>query len=92
MAVEMLSLPRPHEVEDLEKLKEQAYQEGVLDLVRQGKISSGYGAQLLKMSKVDFLELMKARGIPIFPYQSAEELKAEIEDAAQVFSPDNRGC
>jgi len=63
----------------------------VSDLVRQGKVSSGYGAQLLKMSKVDFLELMKAHGIPIFPYQSAEELQAEVEDAAQDFSPDSRG-
>jgi predicted HTH domain antitoxin len=86
MAVEMLNIPRPQRVEDLERFKEQAYREGVLDLVRQGKVSSGYGAQLLNISTVDFLELMKEHGIPISPDQSAEELEAEVEDAIRDFS------
>jgi hypothetical protein len=46
-------------------LKAQAYREGVLDLVRQGKISLSYGAVLLNMSQADFLELLRQNGIPV---------------------------
>lgn len=79
-----IELPRPRTVDDLEQGRQQAsakaYEEAGLDLVRQGEISSGSGAHLLKLSRVDFLELMRQHGMAIADYSEAE-LRQEIEDA-----------
>jgi len=50
----------------------------VLQLVRDGRISTGKGAELLDLAKYEFVELMAAEGLPYFnhtPEEIAEELK-----------------
>jgi predicted HTH domain antitoxin len=57
-------------------LKEQT----VLRLFEQGKIASGYAAQLLDISRREFLDLLARRGVPILSFTKAE-LKKEFEAA-----------
>jgi predicted HTH domain antitoxin len=50
----------------------------VLQLVRDGRISTGKGAELLNLAKYEFVELMATEGLPYFNYtpeEIAEELK-----------------
>lgn len=49
------------------------------------RISSGKAARLLGISRVEFLALLKARGIPYLDF-SAEELAEEIEAASALQS------
>jgi predicted HTH domain antitoxin len=56
-------------------LKEQA----VLRLFEQGAISSGYGAELLGMTRYDFMLLLGKRGIPYFNY-TEEEWQEELKN------------
>lgn len=51
--------------------------EVVLRLFADGKISSGYGAKMLGVSRWDFIELLRERQIPLFSYQEGE-LEAEL--------------
>lgn len=55
----------------------------VLELYRQGRISSGKGAELLKEGREDFLRRAASVGIPYFDF-TPEELKEEIESAKQL--------
>jgi hypothetical protein len=55
----------------------------VLDLYRDRQISSGKGAALLGMPRVDFIQWTSRLGIPYFR-MSEEELKREFEMAAQL--------
>jgi len=48
-----------------------------LELFREGRISSGKGAELLGVSKLAFIQLLSQHGIDYFT-QSPEELKAEV--------------
>ena len=43
-------------------------EEVVFRLFKEGKISSGYGAELLGVGLADFLELIKERRIPLTHY------------------------
>lgn len=43
-------------------------EEVVLRLFKEGKISSGYGAELLGFSLAGFQDLLKAKGIPFTQY------------------------
>lgn len=52
----------------------------VLQLVRDGKISTGKGAELLEMAKYEFIELMAAEGLAYFNY-TPEELEEEFKNA-----------
>ncbi len=52
----------------------------VLSLFTEGRISSGKAASILNISRLDFLSLLKTRGIAYVNY-SSEELAAEIESA-----------
>lgn len=54
----------------------------VVRLFEQGDVSSGYAADLLGISKHDFIQLLAKRGVPFFNYKS-EELRQEIENAEQ---------
>ena len=49
-----------------------------LQLFREGRISSGKGAELLGLSKLEFIQLLAQRGLSYFT-ESPEELIAEVE-------------
>jgi predicted HTH domain antitoxin len=52
----------------------------VLELYRQGTLSSGRGAELLGLSREDFIRHASARGIPYFQLRG-DELRHEIADS-----------
>ena len=51
----------------------------VLELYRRGEISSGKAAELLGMSRFEFIQYSGRLGIPFFRH-SPEELEAELRD------------
>jgi len=51
----------------------------VLELYRRGEISSGKAAELLGMSRLEFIQYSGRLGIPFFRY-SPEELEAELRN------------
>ena len=67
--------------------------ETVLRLFEQGEISSGYGAELLGITRYEFMMLLGKRGVPFFNY-TAEELEEELQAAqaglAEPTKRDNR--
>ena len=52
----------------------------VLELYREGTLSSGRGAELLGVSRADFIRHASARGIPYFQLRG-DELQHEIVDS-----------
>jgi predicted HTH domain antitoxin len=49
-------------------LVEAIRREAALRLFANGKISSGYGAQMIGVSRWEFIDLLRERGIPLFSY------------------------
>lgn len=71
-------------LEELHRPVKQAARELiVLELYRQGEVSSGRAAELLDMQRVDFIRYASARGIPYLQL-SGEELRREIEDSRSL--------
>ena len=64
-------------------VKEAARELIVLELYRQGELSSGRAAQLLDFEREDFIRHASAQGIPYFQLQG-EELRREL-DASKKF-------
>ncbi|MBF0338874.1 MAG: UPF0175 family protein [Nitrospirae bacterium] len=69
-----------------------AKEEVAVKLFRESKISSGYGAKLLGLTRRDFIGLLNKRGEAFFDYSiedwqkelsTVEELKMEMEDNTQ---------
>lgn len=58
-----------------------------LELFREGRISSGKGAELLGISKPAFIQLLSQCGIDYFT-ESPEELKAEVAMLEQLLGDD----
>jgi len=58
-----------------------------LELFREGRISSGKGAELLGVSKLAFVQLLSQHGIDYFT-ESPEELKAEVAMLEQLLGDD----
>ena len=89
----IIEIPRPHTVGDLDTVRreaaEKAYREAVFDLIRQGEISSGYGADLLGTNRVDMIEQLRQQGIPVADY-SVEALHEEVQGAMQDFTHERR--
>ncbi len=52
----------------------------VLELVRNGRISTGKGAEILNMSKFEFIGILSKNDIPYFT-ESPEELERQVEVA-----------
>jgi predicted HTH domain antitoxin len=52
----------------------------VLELYREGNLSSGRGAELLGVSRAEFIRQASARGIPYFQLRG-DELQHEIVDS-----------
>ena len=55
----------------------------VLELYRQGEVSSGKAAELLGMQRADFIRYASERGIPYLQL-SEEELRREVEDSRSL--------
>ena len=71
-------------LEDLRRPVKQAARELiVLELYREGELSSGRAAELLGMPRGDFIRHASARGIPYLQL-SAEEPRREIEDSRSL--------
>jgi predicted HTH domain antitoxin len=71
-------------LEELHRPVKQAARELiVLELYRQGDISSGKAAQLLGMRRDEFIRHASERGIPYLQL-SGEELRREIEDSQSL--------
>lgn len=58
-----------------------------LELFREGRISSGKGAELLGISKLAFIQLLSQHGIDYFT-ESPEELKTEVAMLEQLLGDD----
>lgn len=76
----MITIQPPADLDDLDRVLREAKEQSVLELLREGKVSSGRAAELLGTTKHDVLVWMSARGIPVFPEMTAEELLAEVGD------------
>jgi len=77
-----VSIEFPEEIVDLygeEELKSSIRKWSVLELVKNGKISSGKAAEILGMTKWDFMELMSEYDIPMVNF-SPEELEKQAKE------------
>lgn len=61
-----------------EQLKDRLQTLIAVALVQEGKISTGKGAEVLGVSKLEFIELLSRHGINYFT-ESQEELDTEVE-------------
>lgn len=59
-----------------------------LSLFTEGRISSGKAARILNISRVDFLALLRKRGVAYINY-SPEELSEEIDSASRIEAQDH---
>jgi predicted HTH domain antitoxin len=64
-------------------VKEAARELIVLELYRQGEVSSGKAAELLGMQRGEFIRYASERGIPYLQL-SGEELRREVEDSRSL--------
>ena len=64
-------------------VKEAARELIVLELYRQGEVSSGKAAELLCMQRGEFIRYASARGIPYLQL-SGDELRREVEDSRSL--------
>ena len=55
----------------------------VFSLFSEGKISSGNAGKLLSLTRLEFIELLKTRGIAFINY-SEDELKEELETVERL--------
>lgn len=55
-----------------------------LELFREGRVSSGKGAEMLGMSKLAFVRLLSQHEIPYFT-ETVEELKVDVAQVEQIF-------
>jgi len=83
MAEIKVSIALPEELLHISRLSRQEIGEAlkqtfVLELVRQGELPFGKAAELLGMSKAEFLMLCGAHQISIFQF-TEEELEAELK-------------
>ena len=64
-------------------LKDTARELLVLELYRQGKISSGKAAELVGMPRIAFIQHTSDLGIPFFD-MTEEEWRAEVDQATKL--------
>jgi predicted HTH domain antitoxin len=85
MATGTLTVRAPDSPEDVERVVRETREKAVLDLLQRGLISAGKGAELLGISKHDFLLWMSQQGLSPFDESlTAEELRAEAERVRQA--------
>jgi predicted HTH domain antitoxin len=87
-----IEISRPRTVAELDGLRreasEQAYAEGVFDLIRQGVVSVGHGAALVGIGVDAMLDALRERGIPVADYPG-DELSAEVAAGLGDFDGEN---
>ncbi len=66
-----------------QKAAEEVTRGAVLDLVRTGRISAGKGAELLHLTRHDFLDLMEAHDVPVIDY-TPKDLAQELENIRRL--------
>jgi predicted HTH domain antitoxin len=64
--------------------EQKARESYVMELLRHGRISSGYAAKLLNLSRVEILERMGQYQISVFPEQTPENLAEEVTETMQL--------
>jgi predicted HTH domain antitoxin len=64
-------------------LEDNARESIVLELYRQGEISSGEAAELLGVPRIAFIQHASALGIPFFD-MTEEEWRAEVDQARKL--------
>ena len=77
-----ISIELPDEIVELfgeAELEVSLKQWTLLELVRSGKLSSGKAAEILGMTRWEFMELMSSHDIPMANF-SEEELERQIEE------------
>lgn len=81
-----LEIPESLQIEALKKAKE-GY---VMALLEAGQISSGRASRILKVSRLEVLEMMGKWGISVFDdSQNLEELSQEVEQAQWLLAQQN---
>ena len=71
-------------LEELQRpAKEAARELIVLELYRQGDVSSGRAAQLLRMDREEFIRYASKQGIPYFQLEG-EELQRELDASKKL--------
>jgi predicted HTH domain antitoxin len=73
----------PFEEKFIETAQQVIVEQTVLRLFEKGEISSGYGAELLGLSRWEFIELLGKRGIPFLSYDD-EDWKTELQSVEQM--------
>jgi predicted HTH domain antitoxin len=71
-----------------EEFLTQLKQEAVLKLFTAGRLSSGYAASLLGMTRRDFFSLLQQQGLPLVQYTD-EDLMQDLE-ALRLFESQRR--
>ncbi len=74
----------PVEEKFLSAAQELLQEQVVLRLFEKGDISSGYAAELLGITRYDFIELLGKHRIPVFNYGSKEEVEQEFQTAKDL--------
>jgi predicted HTH domain antitoxin len=77
-----VSIEFPEEVVELygeEELKSSVRRLSILELVKKGKLSSGKAAEILGITRWDFMELMSDYDIPMVSFPP-EELKRQAKE------------
>lgn len=64
----------------LQKAQEHALEQAVVELYKEGSISTGVGAELLQMPLYDFIRFLGQHQVSIFNY-TAEELDQDVQAA-----------
>jgi predicted HTH domain antitoxin len=81
-----ISIEFPEEIIELfgeEELKKSVRKLSVLDLVKKGKLSSGKAAEILGITRWDFMELMSDYDIPIANFPP-EELERQAKERGVI--------
>ena len=81
-----VSIELPEEVVDLyeeNELENSVKKWSVLELVKKGKLSSGKAAEILGITKWDFMELMSSHDIPMASFP-AEELERQAKERGLI--------
>lgn len=81
-----INVKYPEELANSLKMGESEFEKEIrnLSLVKLfelGKISSGFAARLLNISRIDFLELLGKYKVSIFPDNLAQDLESDYNNA-----------
>ena len=83
-----ITIDLPQDIEITDAVRRQAEAKAresyIMELLRHGSISTGYAAQLLKLSRLAVLDLMGQYKISIFPEQTPEELAQEVAETQNL--------